>query len=143
MSSQAVATTTVATVEATRPSTPAKPEDYEKLKGQFNEVVTSTIGRKVAAGIALGLPVITAVCAWAQKEIGINLDPASLTAFIASMAVGISVTGFKWLSNRGDWERGAVEAYQLYLTGQSMTAPTSQVVVNQPATTGASPTPGS
>jgi hypothetical protein len=130
---------TVMTSAGATPVTPAKPDDYEKLKEQFNIVVTDTIGRKVAAGTALAVPLVTAFCAWAQKEIGINLDPASLTAFITSMAVGISAAGFKWLSNRGEWERGAVEAYQLYLTGQSALAPTSQVVVNQPGAAAATP----
>jgi hypothetical protein len=77
--------------------------------------------------------VVTAVCAWLQKEIGIDLDPASLTAFITSMAAGIAITGCKWLSNRGDWERLAVEGYQLYLTGQSATGTTTQVVLGAPS----------
>jgi hypothetical protein len=117
----------------TTAATPAVPGDYEKLKQEFDSVVTSKIGRWVASGIALAVPLLTGLCAWLQKEIGINLDPASLTAFIASMAAGISITGYKWLSNRGDWERLAVEGYQLYLTGQSATATTNQVIVTAPA----------
>jgi hypothetical protein len=70
----------------------------------------------------------------AQKELGIKMDPAALTAFIASMGAGIVITGYKWLSNRGTWERGIVDAYGVYLTGQSAT--THQVVV----TTGGTPT---
>ena len=121
-----------APVVITNAATPAVPEDYEKLKKEFDGVATSNIGRWVASGIALAVPVVTAFCAWLQKEIGIDLDPASLTAFITSMAAGIAITGYKWLSNRGDWERLAVEGYQLYLTGQSATGTTTQVVVGAP-----------
>jgi hypothetical protein len=122
----------------------AEPADYEELKTQFENVATSSIGRWVAAGVGLAVPVITAFCAWLQKEIGINLDPASLTAFIASMAVGIAVLGFKWLGNRGDWERTAVEGYHVYLVGHAATAPTNQIVVVPPgagAKDGVPPTP--
>jgi hypothetical protein len=104
------------------PEPAAEPADYEKLKEEFNSVATSSIGRWVAAGIALAVPIATAFCAWLQKEIGINLDPASLTAFITSMTAGITITGFKWLTNRGNWERGAVEGYQVYLAGQAVPA---------------------
>jgi|GEM_PF-2849196 len=116
----------------TNAATPAVPQDYEKLKQEFDSVATSNIGRWVASGIALAVPLVTAFCAWLQKEIGINLDPAALTAFIASMAAGIALAGYKWLANRGNWERLAVEGYQLYLTGQSATGPTTQVVVGTP-----------
>jgi hypothetical protein len=129
-------------VIASQAVTPAEPSDYEKLKEEFNKIVESTIGRRVSALVALGVPVITALCAWLQKEIGINLDPASLTAFITSMAAGISITGFKWLSNRGDWERLAVEGYHVYLTGHAASAATSQVVITPPAAGTAEPTRG-
>jgi hypothetical protein len=122
-----------APVVITNAATPAVPGDYEKLKDEFDSVATSNIGRWVASGIALAVPVVTAFCAWLQKELGIDLDPASLTAFITSMAAGIAITGYKWLSNRGDWERLAVEGYQLYLTGQSASGTTTQVVVGAPS----------
>src|ERR1035441_7582562 len=80
-----------APVVITNAATPAVPEDYEKLKKEFDGVATSNIGRWVASGIALAVPVVTAFCAWLQKEIGIDLDPASLTAFITSMAAGIAI----------------------------------------------------
>src|SRR5205823_2133053 len=87
----------------------------------------SNLGRWVASLTALGIPVVTAFCAWAQKKVGIKLDPAALTAFITSMAVGIAVTGYKWLSNHGSWERAMVDAYRVYLTGQNV--PTTHVVL--------------
>ena len=106
-----------------------EPSDYEKLKEEFEGVATSQIGRWVTALVALAVPLITGLCAWLQKEIGINLDPASLTAFITSMAGGLSIMGFKWLANRGEWEKLAVEGYHVYLVGHAATAPTSQVVL--------------
>jgi hypothetical protein len=111
------------------PAPQATPGDYEELKNQFESVATSSIGRWVTGLIALGTPVLTALCAWLQKEVGINLDPAALTAFIASMAAGISIISFRWLANRGSWERTAVEGYHVYLIGHAATAPTNQVVV--------------
>lgn len=118
--------------------TPAQPADFNKLKEEFENVAKSTIGRWVAAGVALAVPVITAFCAWLQKEVGINLDPASLTAFITSIAAGAAILGFKWLSNRGDWERAAVEAYQVYLTGQAATT-TTHIAVAQAIPAGPTP----
>jgi hypothetical protein len=108
-------------------STPATDQDYAALKTQFDDVVTNKLGRWVAALAALSVPLVTAFCAWAQDKIGINLDPAALTAFITSMGAGIAITAYKWLSNRGDWERTAVQGYHVYLTGQAAT--TNQVVV--------------
>lgn len=114
----------------------ATPEDYEQLKKQFEEVATSNIGRWATALIALGTPVFTALCAWLQKKVGINLDPAALTAFITSMAAGAAIIGFRWLANRGSWEKTAVEGYHIYLIGHAATAPTSQVVVLPQSTNG-------
>jgi hypothetical protein len=114
-------------VPATAPLTPASSDDYATLKTHFDEAAQSNLGRWVASLTALGIPVVTAFCAWAQKKIGIKLDPAALTAFITSMAVGIAVTGYKWLSNHGSWERAMVDAYRVYLTGQNV--PTTHVVV--------------
>lgn len=117
------------------PSVPAggSPEasaaDYDKLKEEFETAAKSKIGVWVSAGIAVLVPLVTGFCAWLQKEIGINLDPAALTAFITSMAAGIAITGFKWLANRGKWEQLAVEGYHVYLTGHAATAPTTQVVI--------------
>jgi hypothetical protein len=111
--------------------TPAEPADFVKLKQEFNKVATSNIGKWVAGGVALAVPIVTALCAWLQKEVGINLDPASLTAFITSMAAGLALMGFKWLSNHGNWERAMVEAYQIFLTGQGASSTTSQVIVAQ------------
>lgn len=125
------------TVPPIAPSTPAKSDDYVMLKDQFDRVADSTLGRWVASLTALGIPIVTAFCAWAQKKVGIKLDPAALTAFITSMAVGIAVTAFKWLSNHGRWERAMVDAYRVYLTGQNV--PTTHIVLapnaqQQPAT---------
>jgi hypothetical protein len=114
-------------------STPATSEDYDKLRKNFDDVVESKLGRWVAGLTALSVPVVTAFCAWLQKKVGIKLDPASLTAFIASMAAGIVITAYRWLSNRGGWERSALAAYQVYLTGQATT--TNQVVVTPPPPT--------
>lgn len=126
------ATGSGAVVVTPKVETPAEPADFQKLKEEFNNVATSNIGRWVAAGVALSVPIITAFCAWLQKEIGINLDPASLTAFITSMAAGLAIMGFKWLSNHGDWERAAVEGYQIYLTGQAATGTSSPVIITPP-----------
>ncbi len=114
-------------VQPVAPSTPASSDDYATLKTQFDKVAESNLGRWVAGRTALGIPVVTAFYAWAQKKAGIKLDPAALTAFITSMAVGIAVTGYKWLSNHGSWERAMVDAYRVYVTGQN--APTTHVVV--------------
>jgi hypothetical protein len=111
--------------------TPATDDDFTALKTQFDKVVTSEVGRLIPVITAVAIPVITAVCAWLQKQLGIKLDPAALTAFIASMGAGIVLTAYKWMSNRGSWERAVLDAYKVYLTGQSVTS--NQVVVTSPA----------
>jgi hypothetical protein len=111
--------------------TPATNEDFTALKTQFDKVVSSEVGRLIPVITAVAIPVITAICAWLQKQLGIKLDPAALTAFIASMGAGIVLTAYKWMSNRGAWERAVVDAYKVYLTGQSMT--TNQIIVTPPA----------
>jgi hypothetical protein len=126
-------------IPATAPLTPASSDDYATLKTHFDAAAQSNLGRWVASLTALGIPVVTAFCAWAQKKIGIKLDPAALTAFIASMAVGIAVTGYKWLSNHGSWERAMVDAYRVYLTGQN--APTTHVLVAPAAQRQEAPSP--
>jgi len=108
-------------------------DDYTTLKTQFNNTVENHIGAWVASAAAIGVPLITAFCAWLQKKLGIKLDPAELTAFIASMAAGIIITAYKWLSNRGSWEQAVVDAYRVYLTGQSATG-THVLVTSPPAT---------
>jgi hypothetical protein len=119
-------------------ATPATAEDFTKLKAQFELVVKSEVGKLVPVVTAFAVPMITALCAWGQKELGIKMDPAALTAFIASMGAGIVLTAYKWLSNRGTWERGIIDAYGVYLTGQSAT---SHQVVITPAVTPAAPAP--
>lgn len=108
-------------------NTPATAGDYTALKDQFNGVVESNIGRIVALLAATALPVLTAFCAWLQKKIGIDLKPAELVAFIASVGAGIVIMAYKWLANRGDWERAIIDAYKVYLTGQGAT--TNQLVL--------------
>jgi hypothetical protein len=92
---------------------------YDKLRSEFNSVVESKIGQHATVLAALAVPLVTGLCAWLQQKLGINLSPAALTAFIATMGAGIFVTAFKWLGNRGSWERTIVEAYGVYLTGQA------------------------
>lgn len=98
---------------------PASGDGYEELKKQFTAVVSSGIGRIAVALTVLAVPLLTGLCAWLQKELGIHLDPAELATFIATMGAGIVISGYKWISNRGEWERGIVDAYGAYLTGQA------------------------
>jgi hypothetical protein len=98
---------------------------YDKLRGEFNSVVESKIGQQATVLAALAVPLVTGLCAWLQQKVGIDLSPAALTAFIATMGAGIFVTAFKWLANRGSWERTIVEAYGLYLTGKADLSPDS------------------
>jgi hypothetical protein len=107
---------------------PAAADDqtsYNKLRSEFNSVVESRIGQQATVLAALAVPLVTGLCAWLQRKVGINLSPAALTAFIATMGAGIFVTAFKWLANRGSWERTIVEAYGAYLTGKADVPPDS------------------
>jgi hypothetical protein len=89
----------------------------------FEQVMTSTIGRLVAAGPALLLPVFGAVSFWLQDKLGINMDPAVAVAFVTTIVTGAALLAWKWLDNRGKFERIVTEMHKLYEAGKELQQP--------------------
>lgn len=86
----------------------------------FEDVATSQIGKIVAFVLTpILLPTATAVAAWAQDAIGIDLDGGALTAYVVAVAVGIAAVSATWLFNRGKWEVGKAELDKLYELGRA------------------------
>jgi Na+/glutamate symporter len=54
------------------------------------------------------LPVSASVANWLQDVAGLNLTGVELAAFVCTVVAGVAVTGFKWVANRGDWERSVL-----------------------------------
>lgn len=84
----------------------------------FDELVNNNIGRIVAFVLTpILIPTATAVAAWLQDALGINLSGAELTAYVVAVAAGLSVIAATWLRNRGQWEIAQAELIKLHELG--------------------------
>jgi hypothetical protein len=92
----------------------------DKRIEELEKELTSTIGKKVAAAVALLAPFIAVACAWLQGQIGIDLDPEAVTGLISATVVGITGAGATWVYNRGNFEQRAEQLYGLYLQGREI-----------------------
>ena len=68
------------------------------------------------------LPLATSFAYGLQKWFGLDLDPAALTGYLTAVAGGMGITGYKWVSNRGDWEQTVLKLTQWYKLGQQAQA---------------------
>lgn len=90
----------------------------------LEEVFRSHIGRIVTFVLTpILLPLVGAGAVWAQDVIGIDLDPAQVTAYVGAVVIGLAIVVYKWLANRGDWERIIVQqVQQLHAEGETALA---------------------
>jgi hypothetical protein len=85
-----------------------------------DQAIKSQIGRLVAFVLTpILLPLSAAVANWMQDVLGLNLNGADLTAFVISVVVGVALAIYKWLSNRGEWERVMTWLTQSHLLGDT------------------------
>jgi hypothetical protein len=82
----------------------------------FDDIANNYIGRIVVLTPIL-VPAVTAVAAWAQDAIGINLDGAQLTAYVVAVATGLALVAATWLRNNGNWEVASAELIKLHELG--------------------------
>jgi sulfite exporter TauE/SafE len=88
---------------------------------KFDDVVTNNVGRIVAFVLTpILLPGVGAVAFWLQNVIGIDLQQYTAVAvgFVVSVVTGCALVAYKWLENRGAWEKGVAELEALYHAGQ-------------------------
>jgi high-affinity Fe2+/Pb2+ permease len=84
-----------------------------------DDVVNSVIGRVAVAVVSLAAPVIAVLVAWLQAKVGINLDPAAVATLVGTVVAGVIALGYKWLHNRGEYERLILELEKLYAAGRN------------------------
>lgn len=82
-------------------------------------MVEAYIGRIVAGVVTpLLLPLAGAFAIWVNKATGLDLDGAELTAYVGTVVTGVAAVGYKWLSNRGEYEKLKLELEKLYEAGR-------------------------
>ena len=64
------------------------------------------------------LPLATSLAYGLQKWFGMELDAAELTGYLTAIASGIGISAYKWIGNRGEWERSVVQLAQWHKLGQ-------------------------
>jgi hypothetical protein len=114
---------TTAPAAAVPPAPPAPPAP-DPFKRTVDNAIESQIG-KIVAGVVipLVLPLGTSLAYGLQKWFGIHLTGATLTGYLAAIAAGIAITGYKWLENRGSWERAVLEVAHFYDAGTGTVPP--------------------
>lgn len=77
----------------------------------IDTALTSVIGRVVALLGPLFLAVVGAGTLWLQNVIGLDLQEynGAAAAWIGTTILGGALMAYKWLSNRGEFERVALE----------------------------------
>jgi type IV secretory pathway VirB2 component (pilin) len=119
--SMAVTTAPAVAVPATAPATAPATDPFRKT---VDNAIESQIGKIVAAVVVpLVLPLGTSLAYGLQNWFGINLTGATLAGYLAAIAAGIAITGYKWLENRGSWERTVLQLAHAYETGQGSVPP--------------------
>lgn len=65
------------------------------------------------------LPLATSFAYYVHKWLGVKLDAAELTGYLTAIAAGVGITAYKYLANRGEWERTVLQLAHLYQVGQA------------------------
>jgi hypothetical protein len=96
----------------------------ETLEQKVNKEIESSIGKWVAGLVVpLALPISTIVSYYLQKWLGFKLSAGALSGYLGSVAAGVAISAYKWLENRGQWERSVLEIAKLYELGSGDTGP--------------------
>jgi Na+-driven multidrug efflux pump len=92
--------------------------EADTFKQTVDNALQSFIGRAVAGVIVpLALPLGTSLAYGLQKWFGLKLSGAALATYLGTIAAGIAIAAYKWLENRGAWERAVLDVARLYETG--------------------------
>lgn len=86
-----------------------------------NDVVTSQIGRIVAFVLApILLVAVPPVTNAVNEVLGLGFTDQQISNVVIATVVGIALVVYKWLSNRGAYERTVVELHKLYEAGAEL-----------------------
>jgi hypothetical protein len=97
-----------------------------ELQTELDRINTG-IGRFISKAVTfvltpLLLPLATSLAYGIQNWFGMDLDPAELTGYLTAVAGGIGITGYKWVANRGEWERTVLQISEWYRLGEQARA---------------------
>jgi hypothetical protein len=89
-----------------------------ELKQELDRINTGA-GRYISKAVTfvltpLLLPLATSFAYGIQKWFGLKLDAAQLTGYLTAIAAGLGITVYKWIANRGEWERTVIQLSQWY-----------------------------
>lgn len=93
--------------------------EKQKLEA-VNKELESKIARWVSGLVVpIALPLSTVISFYVQKWLKFHLDAGSLAAYLGTIAAGASVSAYKWVDNRGAYERGLLDIVKLHELGQA------------------------
>lgn len=86
-----------------------------------NDVVTSQIGRVVAFVLApILLAAVPPVTNAVNSVFGLGFTDGQISNVVIATVVGLALVFYKWLGNRGAYERTIVELHKLYEAGREL-----------------------
>lgn len=99
---------------------PPQTTGADGFKQTVDNAIQSQIGKIVVIVVVpLLLPLGTSLAYGLQKWFGIKLSGASLATYLGTVAAGIAITAYKWLENRGAWEKTVLEIAHLHDVGSN------------------------
>ena len=78
------------------------------------------IGRVVVALTTLLSPFAIAFCNWVLDNTGVDLQSKEITVILVAFALGGAALVYKWLHNRGAYERALLELEKVYGAGRDI-----------------------
>lgn len=106
---------------STNPTSSPGPQQETGANGfrqTVDNAIQSQIGKIVVTIVVpLLLPLGTSLAYGLQKWFGLKLSGASLATYLGTIAAGIAITAYKWLENRGAWEKAVLEIAHLHDVG--------------------------
>jgi hypothetical protein len=103
-------------------SVPAEVGSNDLLGGWLS----ANLGKIVAGVLAPVFAVLSPALAGLANEVfKLHLNPQQISNVGIAIVAGLGLIGFKWLSNRGAWERAMLDIQKAYVLGNSSLPPAS------------------
>lgn len=96
-------------------------KDDGSFTATVSSVITSQIGRVVAFVLApILLVAVPPVTNAINSVFGLGFSDQQISNVVIAIVVGLALVIFKWLSNRGEYERIVLELHKLYEAGSEL-----------------------
>ena len=86
----------------------------------LNKLFDQYIGRVTVALTALLLPFAVTFANWVLDNTGVDLPSKDITFILVAVTLGLGAVVYKWLHNRGEYERVVLELEKLYEAGAAI-----------------------